>query len=91
MCILKEQNTDPFLQEMDLSCAIWEDANLTVELENVLGGKSAMETKVSLIYSGGCLFVRFVCVSDHIKAKMTKPNEPVWEEEAVEFFIQPPA
>jgi N-acetyl-alpha-D-muramate 1-phosphate uridylyltransferase len=90
MCYLKEQKTDPFLQEMDLSCAIWEDANLTVELENVLGGKSARETKVSLIYSGGCLFVRFVCVSDHIKAKMTKPNEPVWEEEAVEFFIQPP-
>jgi NDP-sugar pyrophosphorylase family protein len=90
MCYLKEQNIDPFLQEMDLSCAIWEDANLTVELENVLGGKAARETKVSLMYSGGCLFVRFVCVSDHVKAKMTKPNEPVWEEEAVEFFIQPP-
>jgi NDP-sugar pyrophosphorylase family protein len=87
---LYQTSTDPFSKQIDTAGSVWADARLIVELSDVLGGKPYRDTKVSVIFNGEFLFIRFVCTSDFIEAKMTKPNDPVWEEEAAEVFIQPP-
>jgi len=47
-------------------------------------------TKLFLAFVQDNLFVRFECKSDHIRANLYNNGDPVWNEETVEVFLQPP-
>lgn len=45
--------------------------------------------QVRLLHNGHCLYVRFDCWEEEIRATYTKPNDPVCRDSCVEFFFQP--
>lgn len=56
----------------------------------VSGLGPANPTKLFLAFVKDSLFVRFECKSNHIRARLCTNGDPVWDEEAVEVFLQPP-
>lgn len=69
---------------------LWDSA-LLLWLGNVVDGSTPSNpTSVQIGVWNQFLFIRFNCISNALNAKLTQPGSPVWEEEAVEVFLQPP-
>ncbi|MCE1202228.1 MAG: carbohydrate-binding family 9-like protein [Bacteroidia bacterium] len=80
----------PFILPIEIDNSQWNMA-LEITLCNVVDGSPALNpTKVLLGLNNNLLLIRFQCTSKHIRTKLTEPGAAVWEEEAVEVFLQPP-
>lgn len=53
----------------------------------VTGGKPRLETKVRACWTKEQLYIRFECEDDHVVATMENRDEPIYEEDVVEVFI----
>lgn len=81
---------NPLTLPVEISNNFWNNSS-EISLCNVTDGKPAINaTKVLIGTYYNFLFVRFQCATKHIRAMFTEPGSPVWEEEAVEVFLQPP-
>lgn len=83
-------DNNPLKLPIEINNNFWNNA-LEISLCNVTDGKPAINaTKVLLGIYNKILFIRFQCPTNYIRAMLTEPGAPVWEEEAVEVFLQPP-
>ncbi|OGH59083.1 MAG: hypothetical protein A3G34_02020 [Candidatus Lindowbacteria bacterium RIFCSPLOWO2_12_FULL_62_27] len=67
----------------------WREAARVVLRDNHTGGQLAHPTIVRLIRRQDVLYVGFFCADDEAKAEMTKRDDELWREEAVEIFLDP--
>lgn len=56
-------------------------------VDNSDGAKAAYDTIAKLAYNDEGIFFQFECQDDRINATMCGYNEPIYDEETVEFFI----
>jgi len=85
-----ELSANPLGWPADINKNLWDSA-LLLWLGNVVDGSTPSNpTSVQIGIWNQFLFVRFNCISNTLRAKLTQPGAPVWEEEAVEVFLQPP-
>ncbi|MFH1855926.1 MAG: carbohydrate-binding family 9-like protein [Candidatus Omnitrophota bacterium] len=68
----------------------WRDIEEIYLVENN-GDKlpDAFATKAQMCWDEKSLYVRFICEDPYIWATMTGQEQPLWEEEVVELFIDP--
>ncbi|NBD23864.1 carbohydrate-binding family 9-like protein [Paenibacillus glycinis] len=65
----------------------WDDI-ATVELSDVVTGEApALRTAVQACWTGAELRFRFACEDDHVVANMTGHDDPLYEEDVVELFL----
>ena len=65
----------------------WESADYAPLCDVVTGAVPTLTTKVAAFYNERGLFVRFVCEDNGIVATMTSFNDPIYEEDVVEMFL----
>ncbi|WP_053375312.1 carbohydrate-binding family 9-like protein [Paenibacillus sp. FJAT-27812] len=65
----------------------WNDCS-HVELTDTVTGLSPLEsTEVRACWSADSLYVRFMCQDNHIVSDFTQKDEPLYEQDVVELFI----
>jgi len=68
---------------------LWQLAD-TIQLVDVETGNSPdQQTEVRLLYSGTRLYIAFRCEDDYIWGTYEQRDSPVYQEECVEFFVNP--
>lgn len=71
--------------------AIWQQAKSVVLVENRSGNvvsDSRLKTQVMMCYDISTLYIAFICNDPDIWTNYTKRDEFLWQEEAVEVFIE---
>jgi hypothetical protein len=69
----------------------WTAAPLAHLVNVVDGSEPAASTRFQALWSDGYLYVRVDCEDDDIRGKFTERDAPVFEEDAVEVFLNPSA
>lgn len=67
----------------------WRGAAVVRMRDNQTGKSPAQKTTVRLIHNRDVLFVGFDCADRSIAASMTRRDDDLWKEEAVEIFLDP--
>ena len=83
------RKTEPFEVDADMSKPQWKKAEAVPLLETVTGDEPRYQTEARLLYDERCLYASFHCLDEYIWAEMTERGSLVYEEEAVELFIDP--
>ncbi len=79
----------PFTPDGDLTKPVWQEIE-AVQLVEVQSGRApAQGTRVRGCWDGTVLYLAFDCIDCDIRATMTRRDDRVWQEEAVEAFIAP--
>ncbi|MCX7712037.1 MAG: carbohydrate-binding family 9-like protein [Clostridia bacterium] len=65
----------------------WRDIEEISLVDTVTGNKPQQDTRVRLAWDDEFLYAAFECEDRYIKATMTEYNDPLYEEEVVEIFI----
>lgn len=73
----------------DVHAPAWHDIAPVEFHENVQGGVPMQGTHVRCAWDDAEFRVLFVCVDEYVWATMTRRNDPLWEEEVVEVFVDP--
>lgn len=71
----------------NLDKPIWEKAEKMTLVKNDDGGAPGHETTAMMLWNDNFLYVGFRCVDDEIIATMTGYNDPIYQEEVVEIFV----
>ena len=71
----------------DLSKIEWINADKVSLVDVVTGEKPRQETSAMLLWDENYLYIAFDCVDDYIKSSMRGFNQPLYEEDVVEIFI----
>ena len=71
----------------DLSKKEWVNAEKVSFVDVVTGGKPQRETTAMLLWDENYIYVAFDCIDDYIKASMMDYNQPLYNEDVVEIFI----
>ncbi|MDR6879109.1 carbohydrate-binding family 9-like protein [Bacillus sp. 3255] len=58
-------------------------------VEVVTGGRPRLETRFRACWTTDALHVRFECEDDHVVATMVRRDDPIYEEDVVEVFLDP--
>lgn len=77
----------PLVIDADLAKPQWEKAYPVLLKGVVSGEKPKQETIAKLLWDENFLYVAFDCEDYEIKAKMTRYNDPIYDEDVVEIFI----
>ncbi|NOV01205.1 carbohydrate-binding family 9-like protein [Paenibacillus planticolens] len=67
----------------------WEEMAAGTLVEVVTGGKPRLETRFRACWTEDVLHVRFECEDDHVVATMERRDDPIYEEDVVEVFLDP--
>jgi hypothetical protein len=67
----------------------WNLAEPVELVRNLDGGIPRFATTARLLWDDTCLYISFVCLDEEIFARMAQRDDPLWEEEVVEVFINP--
>ncbi len=54
------------------------------------GARSSLRTKASVMYDTTTLFLGFECQDDNLHSTYKRRDDPLWKQDAVEIFIDPP-
>jgi hypothetical protein len=73
----------------DLHTSVWRDIAPVELRENVHGGVPLQGTQVRCAWDDAEFRVFYACTDEYVWATMTRRNDPLWEEEVVEVFIDP--
>jgi hypothetical protein len=65
----------------------WDEITPGVLYEVVTGAKPRLETRFRACWTGDALLVRFECEDDHVVATMERRDDPIYEEDVVEVFL----
>jgi hypothetical protein len=65
----------------------WDQDEKVYLVETVTGGAPKQKTWSKLLWDDEYLYVAFHCEDDYINAKYTNYNDPIYDEEVVEIFI----
>jgi len=68
---------------------MWRKARRHKLVDNQNGKKPVQPTVVSVFHNDGILYVGFSCKSKLVTAGMTRRDDDLWREEAVEVFLDP--
>ena len=66
---------------------IWEKLPPEPLVDVVTGGKTRMSTMIQTCWDAEALYFRFTCEEDHTVSKYTKRDEPLYEQDVVEIFL----
>jgi len=83
------RKTEPFEVDADLAKPQWKRAEAVPLVETVTGEEPRYPTEARLLHDGRFLYASFHCADEYIWADMTERDSPIYEEEAVELFIDP--
>jgi hypothetical protein len=67
----------------------WEKAEAINLVNNSTGETAKQITEARLLYTESSLYVAFYCEDDYIWGTMEERDDPIYEEECVELFINP--
>ncbi len=81
------RTANPIVIDGNLNKPEWEQAQKVSLVETVTGNAPKQKTWSKLLWDDTNLYVAFYCEDDYINAKMTNYNDPIFEEEVVEIFI----
>jgi hypothetical protein len=73
----------------DINAPAWHGVAPGEFRESVQGGVPMQGTQVRCVWDDAEFRVLFVCADEYVWATMTRRNDPLWEEEVVEAFIDP--
>lgn len=65
----------------------WDEIAAGTLVEVVTGGKPRLETRFRACWTADALHVRFDCEDDHVVATMERRDDPIYEEDVVEVFL----
>jgi hypothetical protein len=65
----------------------WDSAVVIHLLRNDDGGKPRFETTARMLWDEDYLYVGYACEDSQVFATMTEHDDPLWEEEVVEVFV----
>ncbi|WP_309121115.1 carbohydrate-binding family 9-like protein [Paenibacillus sp.] len=65
----------------------WERADAAVLMDVVTGGVPRQRTEAKAVWTNDALRIRFECEDDFISAAMTRRDDPLYDEDVVEVFI----
>lgn len=69
----------------------WARAAVTEAFVNATdGNRGRPRTKARFLYDAERLYIAFECEDDHLHSTFTKRDDPLWTQDAVEVFIDPP-
>ncbi|MCX7841785.1 MAG: carbohydrate-binding family 9-like protein [Clostridia bacterium] len=71
----------------DLNKEIWASANEATLLETVSGKEPKQRTTFKALWNEKFLYVGFACEDNYINATLTSYNDPIYNEDVVEVFI----
>jgi len=69
--------------------ADWKRAEEFVMVEATKGGKAPLKTTMRLLWDDDFLYIAYFCEDPDAWATWEKEDDPMWDEEVVEFFIDP--
>lgn len=81
--------SSPVVVDGDLSDAAWKSSNAISLLLQDGSGEPRLKTIARLCYDDTCLYVAFECADTTIAATMTQRDDPIYDEEVVEIFLDP--
>ncbi|SFJ50326.1 Carbohydrate family 9 binding domain-like [Paenibacillus sp. UNC496MF] len=65
----------------------WDGVAPALLTDVVTGAVPALRTTVQACWTGSDLWFRFACEDDHVVATMSKHDDPLYEEDVVELFL----
>ena len=68
---------------------LWEEAESLTLLDAITGKPGKFSTQVRVLYNKNYLYVGFQCQDDYIWGSVTERDDPIWNEECVEVFLNP--
>ncbi|NIA31677.1 MAG: hypothetical protein GWP06_17430 [Actinobacteria bacterium] len=68
---------------------LWQSAPAVKLNDAITGDPGRYDTKVRLLYDDKYLYVGFSCQDDYIWGTLTEREDPIWDEECVEVFLNP--
>ena len=83
------RRTEPFEVDADLSKSQWKEAEAVPLLEALTGKEPRYPTEARMLYDERYLYASFHCVDEYVWADMTERDSLIYNEEAVELFIDP--
>ncbi len=79
--------TRPIVIDGTLSEPDWKAAKAIKLVETVTGDAPNLATEARALWDDDYLYVAFHCVDTHIYSQYTQRDDPLWEQEVVEVFI----
>lgn len=67
----------------------WDEITPGVLHDVVTGAKPRLGTRFRACWTADALLVRFECEDDHVVATMERRDDPIYEEDVVEVFLDP--
>jgi hypothetical protein len=67
----------------------WDEITPGVLYDVVTGANPRLETRFRACWTADALLVRFECEDDHVVATMEQRDDPIYEEDVVEVFLDP--
>ncbi|MBN1541342.1 carbohydrate-binding family 9-like protein [candidate division KSB1 bacterium] len=67
----------------------WQKAEWIDLVDAVSGKRAEMETRVKCLYDDRYLYVAFICEDSHVWGTHTRRDEPIFDQECVEVFLNP--
>ena len=68
---------------------LWQQSVLVLLTDADTGNSPQLATTVRLLYNQKYLYVAYVCTADTLHATLTKHDDPLYTEDAVEIFLAP--
>lgn len=65
----------------------WEQLDTVNLVQTLDGSPPRLQTEVQLAYDDYSLYIRYECEDDHVVANMLNRDDPLYEEDVVEIFI----
>ncbi|WP_105614273.1 carbohydrate-binding family 9-like protein [Vallitalea okinawensis] len=78
---------EPITLDGNLNKEPWKSMESLELVETATGNKPLQRTIAKMCYTKESLYVVFSCIDDEINAVMTNYNDPIYNEEVVEIFI----
>lgn len=67
----------------------WDEIKPAMLCDVVTGANPRLETRFRACWTADALHVRFDCEDDHVVATMDRRDDPIYEEDVVEVFLDP--
>jgi Carbohydrate family 9 binding domain-like len=83
------RTSEPPVIDGRLDDGVWEQAEEIELLDTATGAQPAQRTSVRLLYDNKCLYLGFHAQDSYIWGTMTGHDDPIYDEEVVEAFIDP--
>lgn len=78
---------NPIIIDGDVNKPQWKDIQPIILVDTVTGDAPKQKTTCKLMWDDIFLYAAFLCEDDYINAVMTSFNDPIYDEEVVEIFL----